>query len=41
MYKAHVERTLDLPHKTVFDILVQFGGLDRLMPDKISVDARG
>lgn len=35
MYKAQVERTLDLPRKKVFDILVQFGGLDRLMPDKI------
>jgi hypothetical protein len=33
-----VERTLDLSRKKVFDILVQFGGLDRLVPDQIAVD---
>jgi hypothetical protein len=33
MYKVLVERTLDLPRKQVFDILVQFGGLEKLLPD--------
>lgn len=35
MYKVQVERTLDLPRKKVFDILVQFGGLEKLLPDMI------
>jgi len=36
MYKVLVERTLDLPRKKVFDILVQFGGLEKLLPDMIA-----
>jgi hypothetical protein len=35
MYKVVVERTLDLPRKKVFDILVQFGGLEKMLPDMI------
>jgi len=35
MYKVSVEKTLDLPRKKVFDILVQFGGLEKLLPDMI------
>jgi polyketide cyclase/dehydrase/lipid transport protein len=35
MYKVLVERTLDLPRKQVFDILVQFGGLEKILPDMI------
>lgn len=35
MYKVLVERTLDLPRRKVFDILVQFGGLEKLLPDMI------
>ena len=36
MYKVQVERTLDLPRKKVFDILVQFGGLEKILPDMIA-----
>ena len=35
IYKVLVEKTLDLPRKKVFDILVQFGGLEKLLPDMI------
>ncbi len=35
MYKVLVEKTLDLPRKKVFDILVQFGGLEKILPDMI------
>jgi hypothetical protein len=35
MYKVTVEKTVDLPRKKVFDILVQFGGLEKLLPDTI------
>ncbi len=35
MYKVLVEKTLDLPRRKVFDILVQFGGLDKILPDMI------
>ena len=35
MYKVLVEKTLDLPRSKVFDILVQFGGLDKVLPDMI------
>jgi len=42
MYKVLVERTLDMPRKKVFDALVNFGGLDKLMPDMIaSCDVTG
>ncbi|MFT4561176.1 MAG: hypothetical protein ACI9BW_000916 [Gammaproteobacteria bacterium] len=36
MYKVLVERTLDMPRKQVFDILVDFGGLDKLLPEMIA-----
>jgi Polyketide cyclase / dehydrase and lipid transport len=35
MYKVLVEKTLDLPRKKVFDILVEFGGLEKILPDMI------
>ena len=35
MYKVLVEKVLDMPRKKVFDILVQFGGLERILPDMI------
>ncbi|MFT4582353.1 MAG: hypothetical protein ACI915_005264 [Gammaproteobacteria bacterium] len=35
MYQVLVERTLDMPRKKVFDILVDFGGLDKLLPEMI------
>jgi hypothetical protein len=35
MYKVLVERTLDMPRKKVFDILMQFGGLEKILPDMI------
>lgn len=35
MYKVLVEKTLDLPRKKVFDILVQFGGLEKILPEMI------
>jgi hypothetical protein len=35
MYKVLVEKTLDMPRKKVFDALVAFGGLDKLMPDMV------
>lgn len=35
MYKVLVERTLDMPRKTVFDALVAFGGLERALPEMI------
>ena len=35
MYKVLVEKTVDMPRKQVFDILVQFGGLEKIMPDMI------
>jgi len=42
MYKVLVEKTLDMPRKKVFDALVNFGGLDKLMPDMIaSCDVTG
>ncbi len=36
MYKVLVEKTVKLPRKKLFDILVDFGGLDKLMPDMIA-----
>ncbi len=36
MYKVLVEKTVDLPRKKVFDILVDFGGLEKLLPDLIA-----
>lgn len=42
MYKVLVEKTLDLPRKKVFDILVQFGGLEKILPEMIeSVEVIG
>lgn len=35
MYKVQVERTLDMPRRQVFDALVRFGGLEKLLPDMI------
>jgi hypothetical protein len=35
MYQVLVEKTLDIPRKKVFDALVDFGGLDKLLPDMI------
>ncbi|MBK6656943.1 MAG: SRPBCC family protein [Proteobacteria bacterium] len=35
MYKVSVERTLDMPRKHVFDLLVEFGGLEKILPDMI------
>ncbi len=35
MYKVSVEKTVDLPRKRVFDILVRFDGLEKLLPDLI------
>lgn len=35
MYKVSVERVVNLPRKKVFDILVQFGGLEKILPDMI------
>lgn len=35
MYKVLVEKVLDMPRKKVFDILVQFGGLEKILPDMI------
>jgi polyketide cyclase/dehydrase/lipid transport protein len=35
MYKVLVERTLDLPRKQVFDILVRFGGVEKILPEMI------
>lgn len=36
MYKVLVERTLDMPRRKVFDALMQFGGLEKLLPDMIA-----
>lgn len=36
MYQVLVERTLDIPRKKIFDALVDFGGLDKILPDMIS-----
>ena len=42
MYKVLVERTLDLPRKKVFDILVAFGGVEKILPEMIeSVEVIG
>jgi hypothetical protein len=42
MYKVLVEKTVDLPRKKVFDILVQFGGLEKILPDMIkSLEVKG
>ncbi len=35
MYKVTVERTVNLPRKQVFDLLMQFGGLEKILPDMI------
>ncbi|MEQ8230167.1 MAG: SRPBCC family protein [Gammaproteobacteria bacterium] len=35
MYKVLVERTVDMPRKQVFDLLMQFGGLEKILPDMI------
>lgn len=36
MYDVLVEKTLDLPRKKVFDALVNFGGLEKILPDMIA-----
>ena len=36
MYQVLVEKTLDIPRKKVFDALVDFGGLDKILPDMIA-----
>lgn len=36
MYKVLVEKTVDLPRKKVFDALMNFGGLETLMPDMVA-----
>lgn len=36
MYKVLVEKTVDLPRKKLFDLLVQFGGLEKILPDMIA-----
>jgi len=36
MYKVLVEKTVDLPRKKLFDLLVQFGGLEKILPDLIA-----
>lgn len=35
MYKVNVERVVNLPRQKVFDILVEFGGLEKILPDMI------
>jgi hypothetical protein len=35
MYQVLVEKTLDMPRKKVFDALVGFGGLEKIVPDVI------
>ena len=35
MYQVLVEKTLDMPSKKVFDALVGFGGLEKIVPDVI------
>lgn len=35
MYKVLVEKNLDIPRKNVFDALVSFGGLEKVLPDTI------
>tara|TARA_Y100000590_G_scaffold69161_2_gene75443 strand:+ start:1760 stop:2176 length:417 start_codon:yes stop_codon:yes gene_type:complete len=35
MYKVLVEKSLDIPRKQVFDALVNFGGLEKVLPDTI------
>jgi Polyketide cyclase / dehydrase and lipid transport len=42
MYNVLVEKTLDIPRKKVFDALVDFGGLEKVLPDMIaSCDVAG
>lgn len=42
MYKALVETTLAIPRKKVFEALVAFGGLEKVLPDTIrSVEVTG
>jgi len=42
MYKVLVERTLPMPRRQVFDLLVQFGGLEKILPDMIErIDLTG
>jgi hypothetical protein len=42
MYQVLVERTLDIPRKKIFDALVAFGGLEKILPDMIaSVEVTG
>ncbi len=36
MYKVLVEKTVDMPRKKVFDALMDFGGLETLMPDTVA-----
>ena len=36
MYKALVEKTVDLPRKKLFDALMNFGGLETLMADMVA-----
>ncbi len=36
MYDVMVEKTLDMPRKKVFNALVNFGGLEKILPDMIA-----
>lgn len=36
MYKVLVEKTVDMPRKKLFDALMDFGGLETLMPDMVA-----
>ncbi|HCU90545.1 MAG TPA: hypothetical protein DGR97_11400 [Gammaproteobacteria bacterium] len=36
MYKVLVEKNVDLPRKKLFDALMSFGGLEKLLPDMIA-----
>ncbi len=42
MYKVVVEQDLDIPRQKVFNALVQFGGIEKILPDMIeSVEVTG
>ncbi|MFP6781166.1 MAG: SRPBCC family protein [Gammaproteobacteria bacterium] len=36
MYKVLVEKTIDLPRKRVFELLVDFGGIEKILPDMVA-----
>ena len=36
MYDVMVEKTLDMPRKKIFDALVNFSGLEKILPDMIA-----